>query len=133
MNEGILTNLSRRSAWAMSVIWMGVIFGFSSLPGSAVPSGAGTYGHLIVYAVLGALLFRAFMHETADSSRAFAYAVLLASFYGVTDEIHQAFVPGRVPDIADWGLDTIGALAGAWIALRIVRPGTAATQAEEPQ
>ena len=104
---------SRTRAWAASALWMVVIFGFSSLPGAAIPGGAGAWAHFAVYAVLGALLFTSFTHETADPGRAVAFAVLAASFYGVTDEFHQAFVPGRVPDVADWGMDTIGALAGA--------------------
>lgn len=112
--------LTRRSAWVASVLWMGVIFGFSSLPGSSVPGGLGAYAHFGVYAVLGALLFLAFAHETVPG-RAVAYAVLTASLYGVTDELHQAFVPGRVPDAADWGMDTLGALAGALIALLALR------------
>ena len=37
-------------------------------------------------------------------------AVLLASIYGVSDEVHQAFVPGRSADAADWLADTAGAL-----------------------
>lgn len=112
--------LTRHSAWVASVLWMAAIFGFSSLPGSAVPGGLGSYAHFGVYAVLGALLFVAFSHETAHG-RAVAYAVLTASLYGVTDEIHQAFVPERVPDVADWGMDTLGALAGALVALGALR------------
>lgn len=104
---------SRTHAWTASVLWMSVIFAFSSLPGSAVPGGAGAGAHFIVYAVLGALLFMSLLHETPDPARAVALAVLAASFYGATDEFRQAFVPGRVPDVADWGMDTIGALAGA--------------------
>ena len=37
--------------------------------------------------------------------------------YGVTDEFHQHFVPMRTPDVADWGMDTIGATTGALISL----------------
>ena len=117
MHTRLVRPLTRRSAWVASVLWMAAIFGFSSLPGSAVPSGIGAYAHFGVYAVLGALLFLAFAHETVPG-RAVAYAVLTASLYGVTDELHQAFVPGRVPDAADWGMDTLGALAGALLVLR---------------
>jgi VanZ family protein len=48
-------------------------------------------------------------------------AVVLASAYGVTDELHQAFVPGRVPDPADWLVDTAGAYAGAATGLLLAR------------
>ncbi len=120
VHQRLIRALTRRHAWIASALWMAVIFGFSSLPGSSVPGGVGAYAHFGVYAVLGALLFLAYSFETADRGRAVALAVLTASAYGVTDELHQAFVPGRVPDVADWGMDTLGALTGALIAVAAI-------------
>ncbi len=40
-------------------------------------------------------------------------AIVCASLYGVTDELHQYFVPGRACDPADWLVDTCGAALGA--------------------
>ena len=36
--------------------------------------------------------------------RPVAHAVLLVlgALYGITDEWHQMYVPGRMPDVADW-------------------------------
>jgi len=48
-------------------------------------------------------------------------AVLLASLYGATDELHQAFVPGRSADPADWLADTLGALAAVLLYERWAR------------
>jgi len=39
-------------------------------------------------------------------------SLLSAAFYGMTDEIHQYFVPGRSADPWDWLADTVGANAG---------------------
>ena len=36
-------------------------------------------------------------------------AVLLATLYGVTDEGHQWFVPGRTAEVADLVADAVGA------------------------
>jgi VanZ family protein len=99
----------RTGAALASIAWAAVIFGLSSLPGSAVPGKYGALGHFGVYAVLGALLLLALPRERRPWV-ALVTAVALASIYGITDEFHQSFVPGRVPDIADWFVDTAGAL-----------------------
>lgn len=111
-----------RARWLPAIIWMGAIFWLSSRPGSDVPSGIAPFAHFAVYAVLGALLIAAQSEPTR-----WITATAIASAYGVTDEIHQAFVPGRTPDPADWALDTAGALLGAvalawWLARRRARP-----------
>ena len=36
--------------------------------------------------------------------------------YGAVDEMHQSFVPGRHPSLADIGYDALGALAGLFLA-----------------
>lgn len=100
--------------WLPALVWMGLIFWVSSLPGSQVPGGYSTSGHFIAYAVLGGLLVAPLL-RVLGRGRAVAFAVLIASFYGVTDEFHQAFVPMRTPDIADWGVDTLGAFFGALV------------------
>ncbi|GHV48305.1 hypothetical protein AGMMS49546_38750 [Spirochaetia bacterium] len=40
-------------------------------------------------------------------------AAAISSAYGVIDEVHQYFTPGRDCNIWDWLADTIGALLGA--------------------
>lgn len=99
--------------WVAAALWMGVIFALSSLPGGSVPAGDySSLGHFTVYAVLGALYFAA-LRGRHRGWTAVAIAVALASAYGVTDEFHQSFVPGRIPDPADWMMDTFGAFVGA--------------------
>ncbi|MBN2247750.1 MAG: VanZ family protein [Coriobacteriia bacterium] len=125
--------MTTRVAWMASLLWMGVIFGFSSLPGSSVPVGEyGSFGHFSGYLVLGALYFVA-LGGRRRGWRAVALAVLLASAYGVTDELHQSLVPGRMPDPADWATDTAGALTGALIALGVARWLPADRRAADPE
>lgn len=100
--------------WIPSVAWMAVIFMLSSVPGSKIPGRFGALGHLIVYAVLGGLLAAAAIRHPLR--RPLLIAVLVASLYGITDEYHQSFVPLRTPDIADWAVDTVGALLGGGLA-----------------
>jgi VanZ family protein len=54
-----------------------------------------------------------------------AVALLASSAYGVTDELHQHFVPGRDVTLGDLLADVIGAAAGASIAFALgrARPG----------
>jgi VanZ family protein len=44
------------------------------------------------------------------------YAIGIAAAYGVLDEIHQHFVPGRQPDV----LDVLTDLAGAVVFVLVV-------------
>ena len=71
------------------------------------PAGADKIGHAGAYAVLGALL-------TLATGRPWL-AVLLATLFGVSDEIHQYFVPGRHADVLDVVADAVGALIGALV------------------
>ena len=123
-----MSDSTRRNAssarWLLVVAWMAVIFTLSSIPGASLPSAPPSLGHLIEYSILGALLVFALV-PGHSGRRAVALALLIASAYGITDELHQAFTPGRTPDIADWGIDTISALGGAVAAAWLLRPGQA--------
>jgi VanZ family protein len=72
--------------------------------------------HAVEYGIFGILCYRAFRY--AAGARAARSAVLLAivasTLYGVTDELHQVFVPLRQPDGWDLLMDLLGATAGAW-------------------
>jgi len=47
-------------------------------------------------------------------------AALGAALYGVTDEFHQAFTPGRSPDVFDVLADLVGGLLGGLACVAIV-------------
>jgi peptidoglycan/LPS O-acetylase OafA/YrhL len=112
----------RALRWAPVVAWAGVIFAMSSIPGSNLPGGYSFQGHLAEYTVLGALVMLALRHQPRRLALVLV-ALAACSLYGVTDELHQAFVPGRTPDVLDWATDTLGAALGvgvtvAWLAWR---------------
>ena len=112
--------LVRRLLVVGTVGWAAVIFTASSIPGSGVPSGFGSVAHYVEYAVFGALL-RLLLATTPVHPEPTLTATAMASAYGVTDEVHQAFVPMRTPDPIDWVVDTLGALSGAWLAAVALR------------
>ncbi|MEQ1847803.1 MAG: VanZ family protein [Nitrospira sp.] len=70
--------------------------------------------HAVEYAVFGALCYRALCRSGHDVWRhqAIPAAILLASLYGISDEVHQAFVPFRDSNWLDWVADTVGAAIG---------------------
>ena len=41
--------------------------------------------------------------------------IIVVSAYGIIDEIHQCFTPGRESSIFDWLADTFGAFIGSYI------------------
>lgn len=104
--------LNRVTRWLPSLLWACVIFYASSRPGSTLPGGYSVQGHLGEYFIFGALLALALV-QARPLKQAVVIAVVIASVYGITDEFHQHFVAQRTPDVVDWGLDTIGAVAGA--------------------
>ena len=93
-----------------------MLFGFSSL--STLPSPPGDFSfydvHIAAYAGLGALTARATGRGLRNVSwRAVVVAILISSLYGVTDEYHQVFTPGRSFDVLDMVADAIGSIVGA--------------------
>ncbi len=42
-------------------------------------------------------------------------AGLVTAAYGVVDELHQAFVPGRYGSLTDMSLNIVGAAVGIWV------------------
>ena len=53
--------------------------------------------------------------------RYFIITVTIVSIYGVVDEIHQSFVPGRECSFFDWLADTTGASAGVLFRLFLIK------------
>ncbi len=112
--------------WGPVVAYMAMLFGFSSL--STVPTppeGFSFYdAHIAAYAGLGLVTTRALAGGLREVRwLALCGAILIASLYGVSDEYHQTFVPGRTFDrldiLADAVGSTLGAIgAGAWSIIR---------------
>ncbi len=76
--------------------------------------------HVIEFMLLGFLLSMALKQGVGRiSNKVILAAVLISSCYGVTDEIHQFFVPGRIASIYDVIADIIGSCIGAALRARI--------------
>jgi len=70
--------------------------------------------HLIAYAVLAAAVALWIPRRmwTASVCRAALLVVLVTALYGLLDEFHQSFVPGRDTSLLDWLADLAGAFIG---------------------
>ena len=71
--------------------------------------------HFLEYTVLGWLCAAASSRTwpSASAWRTAAFAVFISALWGLSDEIHQAFVPGRSSEVADVIADLFGSMAGA--------------------
>jgi len=104
--------------WSLVFIYALIIFLLSSFPYkppepsifTSVPS---VFKHVVEYSLFGFLLYSAFRSNDKTRHRALLFTLLSATFYGITDELHQLFVPGRTASIYDVLADSIGGFIGA--------------------
>ena len=73
--------------------------------------------HFACYALLGALFLRAFNTTPIKHNLKLILilSVLLSALYGISDEIHQHFVPYRSADYMDVLSDILGSVAGVYL------------------
>jgi VanZ family protein len=76
--------------------------------------------HFVAYAILAWLWWRVLASQRQCDWGVLLGAVVLTALYGISDEIHQLFVPGRHGRLADVFFDTAGALAMILLIRRIV-------------
>jgi VanZ family protein len=103
------------STWLPALLWMAVIFAFSTRHGGghlpAAEVALRKLAHVTEYFVLTALLLRALRRSQVTS--AVAVAIVAALAYAASDEWHQSFVPGRTATPRDVAIDGIGIALGA--------------------
>ncbi len=120
--------LVRKLVWALPVAYMIAIFALSAQP--VLPSPTGDVKipnldkllHFIEYLLLGAMLALAVdaygLFSTSARivgmdvpARALELVITIGVLYGMSDELHQFFVPGRSCDVLDFSMDVLGVIA----------------------
>lgn len=103
--------------WGPVFFFMAAIFYVSSLPSSRIPHlflFQDISYHAVIYAVLGFYFSRALKKTCKSLSRKkrVVFTLIFGIIYGISDELHQYFVPGRSLSITDLSLDAIAAFLG---------------------
>jgi VanZ family protein len=115
--------------WLPVALYAGVIFFLSAqshpedqLPSFLLKDVSDKVLHAVEYGILAVLCYRAFRWAAgpAVARQAVVLAIVTASVYGITDEVHQFFVPFRESSWQDWLADTVGAAIGA-VSWRFIR------------
>lgn len=103
---------SRLALWGPVVAYMALTFVLSAMPSPPSPAGVSDkLEHFVFYGGLALVTLRATARGRIDglTPLALVLAWVITTGYGVTDEMHQAFVPQRTPDVADVAADALGA------------------------
>ena len=129
-NSGRMIRMKARY-FAAALLWCAIIFWLSSqseppkatwwlfeIPGIDKIAHAGIYGILAGLVALGIRL----SYEGVRRDVLFAVPVGSAILYGMSDEIHQIFVPYRTFDLLDLLADGLGASVVMWFLCRFVWP-----------
>lgn len=124
---------NRSWAFSVMVVWMAVIFSFSMLSGKEIAGPTPMWyfierkgAHVLEYAVLTIFAFNYFrlVFRRSRFSQVLTLAMAFAVTYGVTDELHQFFVPFRGARFSDVLIDGVGVVLAGLILFWWQRPTT---------
>lgn len=88
------------------------LFGLTSMNRWVLHNFLRKYAHFFIYLFLGMIVKNAFSVSGIKGMRAFLFSLGICALFAVTDEIHQMFVPGRIPLVTDVFIDSAGSFVG---------------------
>lgn len=101
---------------------MGMIFILSSIPGKVdneslkflteLDPNFQNLLHIPLFGLLQVLWLRSFWKRGRNDWRAVLTCLAISLGYGIIDECHQFFIPGRFASVLDLGLNLVGVLIG---------------------
>lgn len=104
----------------LGLYWL-LLFILTSIPGRSMPVLFGVsdkFKHFGAYFVLAFLLNFTLLVQSKFptlSKKSFIFTILIISVYGLFDEVHQIFIPGRYFDWWDLVADIVGGIVGIWL------------------
>ncbi len=105
------------------IAWCVFVYTASSIPSPNIPA-LGTYTdkviHFGVYGILCWLAHVAFHHQSNISVKKYSLfvAMIFTIVFGLSDEFHQLYTPGRSAELLDIAADTFGGAVYSAIYLR---------------
>ncbi|MBL7685629.1 MAG: VanZ family protein [Deltaproteobacteria bacterium] len=99
----------------LALLYASLIFYFSSRPALSVSHDK--MAHIFEYSLFGFIICPVlrYFFKIQHVGKLILFAVFVVTLYGVTDEFHQSFVPGRESSIYDVIADFVGSFLGALI------------------
>ena len=140
----------KKFVWIITILWMGIIFYFSSQPAYVSRQESGDilawmdkieenevqdtdnarvsklqynirkFAHFIMYSGLGFLITISIVLIKYKSFASYVLAWLATAVYAVLDEFHQSFVPGRGATLVDIKIDCVSAFVGVVMAVIVI-------------
>lgn len=109
----------------MAAYWI-ILFIATTLPAASMPSFGvvDKVNHLSAYFILAILLFLTLLFQQKvplSLNKVAGYALIICSLYGMLDEAHQIFIPGRSAELLDLFADIIGAGLGVLFMIILVK------------
>lgn len=77
--------------------------------------------HFSIYTLVGFLLMSLFSTYELQERKRILFTLIIGILYAISDEIHQAFVPERGPQITDVMIDSLGVTFGIIIVLTLLK------------
>ena len=108
------------------IIYWIILFTATSLPAANLPSVAisDKIKHFGAFFGLSVLLSLTLIYQNKIlffKKYFLAAALVISSIYGLLDEIHQRFVPGRNSEFLDWVADSLGAAVGVFVVFYLLK------------
>ncbi len=102
-------------SWTITILIAVFVFYFSSLTFEGIGGGIGDTNwmailyHILIFFFLSLFFFISFIRGK-ENWKLILFGILILLSYGIIDEIHQFFVPGRFSTFTDVIFDFIGIL-----------------------
>jgi VanZ family protein len=105
------------------IAWCVFVYTASSIPSKNIPALGMYFDKVIHFGVYGTLCWLAhvafhFQRNSSLKNYSLLAAIVFTVIFGMSDEFHQLFTPGRSADILDLAADTFGGLVYSAIYLR---------------